>query len=85
LFEPFYTGSDILHHHSGTFEFGSKGIGLGLAIVRRFIELHGGIVRAHAIVREGRTAGTQFQILLPVGRDPRPDAGGSMAGIPAVK
>ena len=34
LFEPFYTGSDILHHHSGTFEYGSKGLGLGLAIVR---------------------------------------------------
>ncbi|MGN6367358.1 MAG: ATP-binding protein [Phycisphaerae bacterium] len=69
LFEPFYTGSDILHHHSGTFEYGSKGIGLGLAIVRRFIELHGGIVRAHAIVREGRTSGTQFQILLPLTKE----------------
>ena len=69
LFEPFYTGSDILHHHSGTFEYGSKGIGLGLAIVRRFIELHGGIVRAHTIVREGKTMGTQFQILLPLDRE----------------
>ena len=69
LFEPFYTGSDILHHHSGTFEYGSKGIGLGLAIVRRFIELHGGIVRAHAIVREGKTGGTQFQILIPLAKD----------------
>jgi signal transduction histidine kinase len=69
LFEPFYTGSDILHHHSGTFEYGSKGIGLGLAIVRRFIELHGGIVRAHAMVRDGKTAGTQFQILLPLDRE----------------
>jgi signal transduction histidine kinase len=85
LFEPFYTGSDILHHHSGTFEFGSKGIGLGLAIVRRFVELHGGIVRAQTIVRDGQTAGTQFQILLPVGRDPRLDSSGSMAGLPAVK
>lgn len=65
LFEPFYTGEDILHHHSGTFEFGSRGIGLGLAIVRRFIELHGGIVRAHTIIRENKPAGTQFQILLP--------------------
>jgi signal transduction histidine kinase len=69
LFEPFYTGSDILHHQSGTFEYGTKGIGLGLAIVRRFIELHGGIVRAHTIVREGKTVGTQFQILLPLDRE----------------
>lgn len=69
LFEPFYTGSDILHHHSGTFEFGSKGIGLGLAIVRRFIELHGGVVRAHTLTREGKVTGTQFQILLPLSRE----------------
>ncbi len=61
LFEPFYTGTDIMHHHSGTFEFGSKGIGLGLAIVRRFVEIHGGIVQAHATGH-----GTQFQILLPL-------------------
>ncbi len=69
MFEPFYTGSDILHHHSGTFEFGSKGIGLGLAIVRRFIELHGGVVRAHTLTREGKVTGTQFQILLPLSRE----------------
>ena len=61
LFEPFYTGTDIMHHHSGTIEFGSKGIGLGLAIVRRFVEIHGGVVRAHATGH-----GTQFQILLPL-------------------
>ncbi|HVS71379.1 MAG TPA: ATP-binding protein [Phycisphaerae bacterium] len=85
LFEPFYTGSDILHHHSGTFEYGSKGIGLGLAIVRRFVELHGGIVRAHPIMRDGKTAGTQFQILLPVGKDPRLDSSGSTMGITAIK
>jgi signal transduction histidine kinase len=79
LFQPFYTGSDILHHHSGTFEFGSKGIGLGLAIVHRFIDLHGGSVKAHPILRPPSAAnqtpatGTQFQILLPVNKESEPE------------
>ncbi len=68
LFEPFYTGTDILHHHSGEMEYGSKGLGLGLAVVRRFVELHGGVVRAH-LISEGSRTGTQFQILLPVTRE----------------
>lgn len=74
LFEPFYTGTDTLHHHSGTIEYGSKGIGLGLAIVRRFVEIHGGVVRAH---NTGK--GTQFEILLPLypGRDGGTDVGDS--------
>ncbi|HVT80642.1 MAG TPA: HAMP domain-containing sensor histidine kinase [Phycisphaerae bacterium] len=68
LFEPFYTGSDILHHHSGALEYGARGLGLGLAIVRRFIELHGGIVRATPIPGDGKVAGMRFQILLPITR-----------------
>jgi signal transduction histidine kinase len=66
LFEPFYTGLDVSRHTSGTTEFGTRGIGLGLAIVRRFTELHGGIVRAKTLTRDGKTVGTQFQILLPL-------------------
>jgi signal transduction histidine kinase len=84
LFEPFYTGSDILHHHSGTFEYGSKGLGLGLAIVRRFIELHGGIVRAHAIRKDGKTTGTQFQILLPLMKNAESDSLVSASGSPVA-
>jgi signal transduction histidine kinase len=68
LFEPFYTGEDVSRHTSGMTEFGTKGIGLGLAIVRRFTELHGGIVRAKTMTRDGQTIGTQFQVLLPLTR-----------------
>ena len=74
MFEPFYTGADILHHHSGESEFGSKGLGLGLAIVKRFIELHGGTVSVHVLNRDFVAGsrvpnGTQFQILLPLNRE----------------
>jgi PAS domain S-box-containing protein len=50
------------------------GLGLGLAIVRHLVELHGGSVRAES---DGRDAGTRFVVRLPrsymplTARDPR--------------
>jgi signal transduction histidine kinase len=39
-----------------------SGLGLGLAIVRHLVELHGGHIRAES---DGRDAGTRFVIQLP--------------------
>ncbi|HTV48820.1 MAG TPA: HAMP domain-containing sensor histidine kinase [Phycisphaerae bacterium] len=64
LFEPFQTGGESLQHRSGTFEYQSQGLGVGLAIVRRFVELHGGLIRVHSLER-----GTKVQILLPLTED----------------
>ena len=61
LFEPFHTGEDLRHHHSGTVEYGSRGLGLGLAIVRRFVEAHDGRVEVRSTPQ-----GTQVLISLPL-------------------
>ncbi len=61
LFEPFFTGFDTLHHSSGEYQFGKRGIGLGLCLVRTFVELHGGRVEVQST--PGR--GSSFGFLLP--------------------
>jgi signal transduction histidine kinase len=61
LFQPFFTGRDVSHHSSGHFEHGRRGLGLGLSVVKAFVEMHGGTVGVDTEV--GR--GTTFTITLP--------------------
>lgn len=48
---------------------GGQGLGLGLSLVRRLVQLHGGSVNA---LSRGEGEGTRFEIRLPVQDGPRP-------------
>ena len=56
LFEPFTQGSQGLARAEG-------GLGIGLALVRSIVEMHGGTVTAHS---EGPGRGSQFTVGLPM-------------------
>ena len=60
IFDPFFSGGDVMKHSSGSVDFQKRGMGLGLAIVRHFTELHGGTVRVTTTRR-----GTTFRVLIP--------------------
>ena len=61
IFQPFFTGFDVSRHSSGTFEYCRQGLGLGLSVVKEFVELHGGTARVES--EQGR--GTTFTLRLP--------------------
>lgn len=61
LFEPFFTGFVPGRHSSGLFEHGARGMGLGLTVVRAFVGMHGGAVRA----RNNAAGAAVFTIDLP--------------------
>jgi CheY-like chemotaxis protein len=56
MFEPFVQGEQGLDRAQG-------GLGLGLAIVRNLVQMHGGVVTASS---EGRGRGSQFVVRLPL-------------------
>ncbi len=75
LFEPFHTGDEILRHHSGDVKQGGSGLGLGLAIVRRFVDMHDGTLRV-----DPSPQGTRVQILLPLSEEaPSPPGATALA------
>ncbi|MGH8143230.1 MAG: ATP-binding protein [Steroidobacteraceae bacterium] len=62
LFEPFYQADSALVHAHG-------GLGIGLALVRRIAQLHGGSVSAHSA---GPGQGSEFLVRLPLAADALP-------------
>jgi signal transduction histidine kinase/ActR/RegA family two-component response regulator len=60
VFEPFFQAPQQLARRTG-------GLGLGLAIVRKIVELHGGSVSAASA---GPGQGSRFEVVLPLGAEP---------------
>ena len=58
------------------------GLGIGLALVRQLVQLHGGTISAES---DGANKGAQFTIRLPLIREPQPLASPSMAASGGVE
>lgn len=61
IFDAFFSTFNSGHHSSGQFEFNKRGIGIGLAVAKRFAEMHGGHI--HVESEEGQ--GSHFTVYLP--------------------
>jgi signal transduction histidine kinase len=64
VFELFFQGDSSLDRSHG-------GLGIGLTLVQRLVELHGGNVEARS---EGPGLGSEFMVQLPVSLDPAPES-----------
>ncbi len=72
VFEKAPLVEEINQHSSGRLQFGSRGLGLGLALCRAIVEGHGGRVRARSAL--GR--GSEFTIVLALQPAPVPAGAG---------
>jgi signal transduction histidine kinase len=61
--EAFFTGYDVARHSSGHYEHGRKGLGLGVSVVKKFLEMHRGQVEVQSEVG----CGTTVTLTLPAG------------------
>jgi len=62
VFKAFYELGDIYSHRSSSMEFRSSGLGIGLAIAKRIVELHRGKIWLTSKEREGST----FFVSIPI-------------------
>jgi PAS domain S-box-containing protein len=76
LFQMFFQVDRALGRSQG-------GLGIGLSLVRRLVELHGGSVKAHSA---GRGQGSEFTVLLPaLAEEPEPQPTPEPAGSGVTK
>jgi signal transduction histidine kinase len=64
IFDGFFGTLDTKRHSSGSYEFNTRGPGLGLAVVRKFVDHHRGTLS----VDSTPGTGTCFRIVLPLRR-----------------
>jgi CheY-like chemotaxis protein len=72
---------DMFTQVDRTLERAQGGLGIGLSIVKRLVEMHGGAVEAHS---GGYGAGSEFAVRLPVVLSPDPDRTPDGGGAPGT-
>jgi PAS domain S-box-containing protein len=75
---------DMFTQVDGSLERSEGGLGIGLTLAKRLVQMHGGTIEAHS---EGPGTGSEFVVRLPVavaaeGEEPRGEEGGGEMDVP---